>query len=331
MPTVAVHCKASISDGMGHIYRQINLANELKKQGWEISFYIPNFAPAIDLLTQAEFTSVIMDPESSTAEHLDKFFDFVILDIQDTTESLVYSVKKCTRYIVSFEDFGEGRNHVDILIDCNLAPSETQSLPSYTRGLLGPDYSVLHLDFAYYHSQSRHFGTSSQAALISMGATDPKNLTIPLTSFLLQEKQGLKLTVLIGHNANITPELDKLSNQFQLLNILGPVSNMAQILWGHDAVICSGGVTLHEAMAVGTPAFVVNQVAHQQTKARFVEKSGAAINLGIGAQYDVNKLREALDFRKQKLESMSLQAKQLIDGRGIFRVIDTMDKLLNMG
>ena len=327
MPSVAVHCKASISDGMGHIYRQINLANELKKKGWEISFYIPNFAPAIDLLTQAEFTSVIMGPESSVAECLDKFFDFVILDIQDTTESLVYSVKKCTRYIVSFEDLGAGRNHVDILIDCNLAPSETKNLPSSTRGLLGTDYSVLHPDFAYYHTQSRHFGTSSQAALISMGATDPKNLTVPLTSFLLQEKLDLKLTVLIGHNANITPELNKLSNQFQLLNVLGPVSNMAQILWEHDAVICSGGVTLHEAMAVGTPAFVVNQVAHQQTKARFVEKSGAAINLGIGAQYDVKKLRETLNFGKQKLESMSLQAKQLIDGRGVFRVIDAMSKL----
>ena len=73
MPSVAVHCKASISDGMGHIYRQINLANEIKKQGWEISFYIPNFTPAIDLLTQAEFPWVITDPESSVAEYLDKF------------------------------------------------------------------------------------------------------------------------------------------------------------------------------------------------------------------------------------------------------------------
>ena len=328
MPSVAVHCKASISDGMGHIYRQINLANELKKQGWEIYFYIPNFTPAIDLLTQAEFTSVIMGPESSVAECLDKFFDFVILDIQDTTELLVYSVKKYTRYIASFEDLGAGRNHVDILIDCNFAPSETKNLPSSTRGLLGTDYSVLHPDFAYYHTQSRHFGTCLQSVLISMGATDPKNLTVPLTSFLLQEKHDLKLTVLIGHSANITPELNKLSNQSKLLDVLGPVPNMAQILWDHDVVICSGGVTLHEAISVGTPAFVINQVEHQQTKARFVEKSGAAINLGIGAQYDEKKLREALNFGKQKLESMSLKAKQLIDGRGLYRIVDAINKLI---
>ena len=112
-----------------------------------------------------------------------------------------------------------------------------------------------------------------------MGATDPKKLTLPLTSFLLQEKHDLKLTVLIGHNADITLELNKLSSSVQIIEyVLAPVSNMAQILWEHDAVICSGGVTLHEAIAVGTPAFVVNQVAHQQTKARFVEKSSAAIN-----------------------------------------------------
>lgn len=330
MPSLAVHCKASISDGMGHIYRQINLANELKKQGWEISFYIPNFAPAIDLLTQAEFTSVIMGPESSVAECLDKFFDFVILDIQDTTESLVYSVKKCTRYIVSFEDLGTGRNHVDILIDCNLAPSETKNLPSSTRGLLGTDYSVLHPDFAYYHTQLRHFGTCLQSVLISMGATDPKNITVPLTSFVLQEKNNLKLTVLIGHNPNIITELNQLSNQSKLLDILGPVPNMAQILCDHDVVICSGGVTLHEAISVGTPAFVINQVEHQQTKARFVEKSGAAINLGVGTQYDKKKLREALNLGKQKLESMSLKAKQLIDGRGIYRIIDTINKLIKI-
>ena len=328
MPTVAIHPKASISDGMGHIYRQINLANELKKQGWEISFYIPNFVPAIDLLAQAGFPPVITEPESPVSKYFDKFFDFVILDIQDTTESLVCSVKKCTRWIASFEDLGIGRNHVDILIDSNLAPSETKNLPPSTRGLFGTDYSVLNPDFSYYHTRSRHFGTSLQSVLISMGATDPKNLALPLTRFLLQEKHDLKLTVLIGHNATVIPELSKLSAQFKSLNVLGPISNMAQTLWEHDAVICSGGVTLHEAIAVGTPAFVISQTEHQQSKARFVEKSGAAVNLGVGNEYDIEKLREALGLGKTKLASMSLKGKKLIDGRGVFRVTEAITQLV---
>ena len=103
MPTVAIHCKASIPNGMGHIYRQINLANELRKQGWEITFYIPNFSPAIDLITQSGFPSIMTDFESSLPENLEQLFDFFILDMQNTTESLIYAIKKCARWIVSFE------------------------------------------------------------------------------------------------------------------------------------------------------------------------------------------------------------------------------------
>ena len=88
------------------------------------------------------------------------------------------------------------------------------------------------------------------------------------------------------------------------------------------------GRSQYNATAVGTPAFVINQAEHQQTKARFVEKSGAAINLGLGKKYDVEKLRKALGLRKPELESMSLKGKKLIDGRGIFRVTEAMTKLI---
>ena len=81
-------------------------------------------------------------------------------------------------------------------------------------------------------------------------------------------------------------------------------------------------------MAVGTPAFVINQAEHQQSKARFVEKSGAAINLGMGNNYDTAKLQEALSLDKSKLESMSLKGKKLIDGMGLFRVTEAITELI---
>ena len=328
MPKVAIYCKASISDGMGHIYRQVNLANELSKQGWEVSFYIPHFAPAIDLLTRCGFTPTLVDPEALISEYFNKFYDVAILDIQDTTESLICSIKKFIPWIVSFEDLGPGRNHTDILIDCNLAPSESKKLTFDTRTLFGIDYSVLHPDFADYHERPREFNASLQSVLITMGATDPQGLTLPLTQLLLKEKKDLKLTALTGHNTTSASQFDELASQFKSLNLSGPVSNMAKTLWEHEVVICAGGVTLHEAIAVGTPAFVISQTEHQQSKARFVEKSGAAVNLGVGNEYDIEKLREALGLGKTKLESMSLKGKKLIDGRGVFRVTEAITQLI---
>jgi len=327
MPKAAVHCKASISDGMGHIYRQVNLGNELRKQGWEVSFYVPRFAPAIDLLTQSGFTLTLVDPEALIADYFNNLFDLAILDLQDTTESLICSIKKFTPWVVSFEDLGSGRNHTDILIDSNLAPSESKKLNLGTKALFGTDYSILHPDFANYNERPREFNSSLESVLITMGATDPQGLTLPLTQLLLKEKKDLQLTVLTGHNAISASQFDELSSKVKSLNLAGPVSNMAKTLWEHEMVVCAGGITLHEAIAVGTPALVISQVEHQQIKARFIEKSGAAINLGMGNKYDIEKLREALGTKKPKLESMSLKGKKLIDGRGVFRVTEAIAEL----
>ena len=327
MPNVAIYCKASVADGMGHIYRQINIAKELKKQGYEISFYIPEFTPAINLLTQHQFIPRPINRESSITKYLDKSFDFFILDLQDTSESLVSSIKQFARKIVSFEDLGMGRNYVDLLIDCNLALSESKNISSNTKALFGPDYSVLHPDFSLYHKKPRNFNTSINSLLITMGATDPQELTFPLTKLFLKKNNTIKLTILTGHNTTNRLKLNKLSAQFKSLDIIGPIPNIAQTLWEHEAVVCSGGITLHEAIAVGTPAFVINQVNHQQTKALFIERSGAAINLGVGKEYDIGKLEKAISLKKPELESMSLKGKNLIDGQGVFRVTEAMISL----
>ena len=327
MPNVAIYCKASVADGMGHIYRQINIAKELKKRGYEISFYIPEFTPAINLLTQSQFTPRLINQESSITKYLDKFFDFIILDVQDSTESLVASIKQFARQVISFEDLGTGRNYVDLLIDCNLASSESKNISSNTKVLFGPAYSVLHPNFSHYHKQPRNFSTSIKSLLIIMGATDPQELTLPLTKLFLKENNIIKLTVLRGHNTTNRSKLNELSAQFKSLSILEPIPNIAQTLWEHDAVVCAGGITLHEAIAVGTPAFVINQAKHQQTKALFIEKLGAAINLGIGREYDIEKLKKAISLKKSELESMSLKGKNLIDGQGISRVTEAMINL----
>ncbi|HAK38444.1 MAG: hypothetical protein QF502_00300 [Nitrospinaceae bacterium] len=78
---------------------------------------------------------------------------------------------------------------------------------------------------------------------------------------------------------------------------------------------------------MGTPALVINQVEHQQTKARFVEKSGAVVNLGLGTDYDAEKFKKALEWEKPELEAMSLKGKNLIDGRGIFRVREVLTQV----
>ena len=102
---------------------------------------------------------------------------------------------------------------------------------------------------------------------------------------------------------------------------------MAQTLFDHSAVFCAGGVTLHEAMAVGTPAFVINQVSHQVEKADRAEKQGAAMNLGMAESWDKNRLPVILESSPDILKKMSQAGKSLIDGKGLKRVADAIELL----
>ncbi|MBT3923516.1 MAG: hypothetical protein HOF21_13180, partial [Nitrospina sp.] len=86
------------------------------------------------------------------------------------------------------------------------------------------------------------------------------------------------------------------------------------------------GVTLHEAMAVGTPAFVINQVAHQEMKTKRAQ--GAAMNLGMAESWNQSRLPEILNSSPETLEKMSQAGKNLIDGKGLIRVIDEIELLL---
>jgi spore coat polysaccharide biosynthesis predicted glycosyltransferase SpsG len=142
----------------------------------------------------------------------------------------------------------------------------------------------------------------------------------------LQIQPNLSITLLAGPGCKNIPALK--DRQSETVKLLESTSQMAQTLFDHPVVFCSGGITLHEAMAVGTPAFVINQVSHQAEKAGRAEKQGAAMNLGMAESWDENRLPEILKSSQQVLEKMSQAGKNLIDGKGLQRVTEAIKATL---
>ena len=322
MAKIGIVCKASFSHGMGHLVRQCHIAKILQDRGAEITFFIPDYPPAESWLDRCQFPREILnDPltEKETGP-----LDIIILDIQDTSSAFIKKIKQGKKTVVSFEDCGEGRNHVDLLIDCNL--EEKNSVDMSAQTLFGPDYSVLAPEFEALHAKKRQFNRPIDSVLITFGGTDPHSLTPLLADKLLQIQPNLSMTLLAGPGCKNIPALK--DRQSETVKLLESTSEMAQTLFDHSAVFCSGGVTLHEAMAVGTPAFVINQVAHQSEKADRAEKQGAAMNLGVAESWNENRLPEILKSSPDTLEKMSQAGKSLIDGKGLQRVAGAIDHFL---
>ena len=314
---------------MGHLVRQTHIAKILRNRGAEITFFIPNYPPAQVWLDRCQFPRKTLNDPLALTEKETGPLDLIILDIQDTPSAFIRKIRQNKKPVVSFEDLGEGRNHVDLLIDCNLGEENSVGLPVQT--LFGYPYSVLAPEFETLHSKKRELNGPIESVLITLGGTDPHSLTSLLADKLLQIQPNLSMTLLAGPGCKNIPALKDLETQNETVKLLESTSQMAQTLFDHSAVFCAGGVTLHEAMAVGTPAFVINQVSHQVEKADRAEKQGAAMNLGMAESWNESRLPEILESRPETLEKMSLAGKNLIDGKGLKRVADAIELLTSGG
>ncbi|MZG29225.1 MAG: hypothetical protein F3741_00205 [Nitrospinae bacterium] len=318
MAKIAIICKVSYTKGMGHLVRQSHIAKKLRGRGNEVTFFIPDYPPAEDWLDDRGLTHI----KANDTEKISS--DLIILDTQDTTSDFIKTIRKQNKIVVSFEDLGEGRNHVDLLIDCNIEYEKTEGL----NALFGHNYSVMAEEFETYHSKTREFNNPMESVLITFGGTDPHSLTQIIIRKLVSIRPSLSITVIAGPGNKNIASLKNLANNDEKIQLHESTSEMAQTLFNHDAVFCAGGVTLHEAMAVGTPAFIINQVTHQSAKADRAEKQGAAINLGMADSWDENQLPEILQLNAGVLEKMSRAGKNSIDGKGLQRVVEAIELLL---
>ena len=319
MPKINIFCKASYTHGLGHLIRQVHIANEFRRQNNEVHFYIPNFQAAIDILKQYNFLFYTLEKFDFDPTIKIEDSEITVLDIQDTTRTFIKNLKKNCKKIISFEDQGEGRNYVDLLIDCNLNPDDSQTFSSHTQTLFGLPYSVLGPEFKNLHLRQRNFKGQIQSLLITFGGTDPFNITPDLVKHIPNK---IKATVVIGPGFQNQKTLLELNNDH--ISIKENIANIAPMLLNHDGVFCSGGVTLHEAMCLGTPAFVINQVEHQEDKAKQAEDQGAAINLGQANSWDKNRLSEIFNLENKVLQKISGMGKKCVDGKGLSRVVEAI-------
>lgn len=313
---------------MGHVYRQLHLAKVLRNRGMKIRFFISDHAPSIDLLKSEGFSPHNVDQKEGLPEGSGTDFDLIILDLQDTTKEFIASLRHQVKKIVSFENLGKGRDGVDLLIDCNLEPKESRQVKPGVQSLFGLAYSVLAEEFGEYHEREKTFSPALESLLVTMGGTDPNHLSLKLAEVLRQWPNELSITFVVGPGFKEIETLQALTASMPSVKILRNAGNMAELLFNHDAVFCSGGVTLHESLAVGTPAFVINQVSHQREKSLPLDRLGAAVDLGLPEDFDPNIILETLEVSRTQLESMSRRGKELVDGQGIYRVADAIESML---
>lgn len=320
-------CHASKKIGMGHFTRQLNIALEMRRRGHKIIFIAPSYNPAISLLDRKKLFYIKSDKVPFDVKP-GLEVEIIILDINNTDDDYIKTLRKNYNKVISFDDQGSGRNHVDLLVDSNL------DLPGSlnTKSLFGPKYILIDKRFSIFRNKKKLINEKINKVVISMGGTDPGGIGTIITGFLLKAEINFKIDLILGagfDDKEVKPEDSKLiKKNSSKCKVHKGLSDISEILYDADVVICAGGITLYEACAVGTPALVISQAKHQQKQATLVQSWGAAANLGMWKESVLTKLLQtihSLDAVKRK--EMSIAGKKMVDGEGLKRVVNEIEKL----
>lgn len=321
-PAWLIRFDAGPEIGLGHWYRCLALAEELKRQGEvDIRLWTNPLAPSLMEIAQTKQLRIQTsdrwnDPDYVLAQLLQVPSPVLVLDLMDTSADLVRAAKTCA-LVASIGGGGEGRNAVDVRID-GMIPR-----PGYTDGFrggnlyVGPEYVILRPIF-----DEPPIGVVKEKverALIALGG-DAAGVGVDFACLLVDMRPDLRVDVLLGP---LAPTRTNLSDRVICHRA---VDNPRPVMERADVALISGGMTGYELMRLGIPMLFLPQVPHQIITSRAFEQAGVGFAYRDIAVKPDRPIAEWLRDAWQKLSPRDVRAhisergRTLVDGGGLRRV-----------
>jgi UDP-2,4-diacetamido-2,4,6-trideoxy-beta-L-altropyranose hydrolase len=339
--TLIVRADASVAMGTGHVMRCLGLVQAWQDAGHNAVFAMAQSTPAMDARLRAEHTEVVGFEKNTgrgrdaalTADlaHLRRA-DWVVVDGYQFDANYQHSLKQSGLQLLLVDDLGQCAHYfADLLLNQNVHANEElyRNRESYTRILLGARYAMLRREFKSWRKWQREFNPNGRNVLVSMGGSDPDNVTAQVIEALQRlNVSGLEVRVLVG---NSNPHFSSLEHVVQHspapVRLIRDARNIPELMAWADVAISAAGSTCWEMCLLGLPALLIDLAENQRPAAEELDRLGAAIHLGSTKDIDLEKIAAKLQVLISSVErrtKMSQRARQLVDGEGAQRIVSAM-------
>lgn len=258
--------------------------------------------------------------------------DWVVLDGYHFNLEYQSSLREAGYKVLLFDDNAHQPEYsVDILLNQNVtASSYNYAVNSDAKMLLGPQYVLLREDFLDKGAAAREIG-EVKTILVSIGGSDPKDVTRTVAEALLQLQPGdWKAVFVLGPSYTYTSRLKACLEKMPYENtVLSSVRDMAELISSADLSVSASGTTSWELSYLGVPAIYCAWADNQIEIGRWLAKEGAAKNLGWSDDLTEDDfascLQELIEGRgmRQRLSDVS---RAIVDGKGVDRVVAAMKR-----
>ncbi|KEH94440.1 UDP-2,4-diacetamido-2,4,6-trideoxy-beta-L-altropyranose hydrolase [Clostridium massiliodielmoense] len=306
--------------GFGHIMRTLVLAKELSKNH-EVKYICldsPKYIKGIEKIKNENIDVIKIDKLNEMEQIKNIESDFVVVDKYDIQSEYLLDLKSKFK-VIYFDDNADFNYYpVDCIINQNIYASELNyNCLKDTKLLLGSRYTMLREEFR--KNNPIKVKKNIQNVLITVGGSDDFNITEDIIVQL--RNLQIKLQIVIGNAFKFKTRLKK----YESSNIvLHENPNMSEIMKKCDVAISTCGSTIYELCFLGIPTIGMVIADNQIKLGKYMNKIGAIKLSNIsGVKEDI------LNLNYNERESMSKIQKNIIDGKGVFRVkngIEMYDK-----
>jgi UDP-2,4-diacetamido-2,4,6-trideoxy-beta-L-altropyranose hydrolase len=349
---------SSVKMGSGHLIRCLALAEEIKSNGWEITFISRAHSGNLNSLISKKGLKVVELPKSrfeksakrtSWADNYEEWLglsqgqdakdtikaieaeppEWLIVDHYSLDEKWEKSIRAYVKNIMVIDDLANRYHDCDILLDQNWFENMNRYdglVSSNCTQLLGPKYALLRPEFAKARKKLKPHNGDVKRIFVFFGGSDPHNLTsMALRALSEPELAHLKIDIVIGENNIHRDEIQKLTEYRKLTHLHVQVDSMAAIMVKADLAIGAGGVNTWERMCIGLPALVISIAENQDVLLDDLVKNCYTNFLGNITNVDKFDIKKGiLDIigDRSLIKDQSIKTYKLLDGSGSRKVTD---------
>ncbi|MEN8153410.1 MAG: hypothetical protein ABFR75_05255 [Acidobacteriota bacterium] len=304
--------------------RAIQLGYLLKKK-IDLIFSVSGGKIPEELLKAGKFPFPLVKTSDEIFSHnlSSVLFDKCRTDKEDI--SLIEFAKKNDIKIIKFAESGEDQAGIDLFID----PTAIEGLSASPgkNNLSGPEYTILHHKYIHFNKLKRKYGKQVKNILFVPGEDQDYRYTRNITDILTRHNFNVKIVP--GKNLKKS-NLKTLRRIYPRVRFTGKIESLARPFFETDLAIVQPDISACKAAAAGTPAIYLTTNKNMENKADAFENNGAGEKYpekNIDEKVLVNLIRS---FTLERRQAMGGSGKRLIDGRGIYRIVDllTAEKLI---
>lgn len=337
-----IRVDASTQIGTGHLMRCLALAQAWKDSGGEGSFITAcNNKGLLERLREEGFSIHLIDrayPDPYDWEvtkgilhnHPDAW---VVLDGYHFDKVYQQQVKGAGHRLLVIDDMAHLKHYyADIVLNQNIHAEQLRySCEPYTRLLLGTRYVLLRREFLAWRNWKREIPEAARRVLVTLGGGDPENHTLKVIQALQKvDIPGVEAIVVIGASNPHTDLVEAAIGQSRIpIRLICNASNMPELMAWADVAVSAAGSTTWELLFLGMPAMFFILADNQRYVAEQMDSQEIGKSLGWAGDISVEPLAKTIALLLKDLDlraKISEKARQIIDGRGVQRVITVMQE-----